>query len=257
MRNYLAVVILLHMLVQLMLLLSVNRLTGFPQRVPRCLLAAGIGGIHSGLCLLPGLFFLGGLLWRCVFLFLMGITAYGPNKNGIRRCMLFLLLSMALGGVVLGIGDGGVLTVIGGGVLFCIVSWSGLGIAAASKEYVEVELSNGAKTDTLLALRDTGNCLQDPVTGQQVLVADAQSAKTLLGLSRQQLRCPVETVAAGIVPGLRLIPYRAVGQSAGMLVAIRLERVRIGNWQGSAVVAFAPEGLGEDNTYRALTGGMA
>ena len=104
-----------------------------------------------------------------------------------------------------------------------------------------------------LPRRGRGNRLTDPVTGQSVLVADDRSAQTLLGLTRQQLRSPVETVASGAVPGLRLVPYRAVGQAAGLLVAIRLDKVRIGKWEGSSLVAFAPEGL--DGNYRALTGG--
>ena len=88
-----------------------------------------------------------------------------------------------------------------------------------------------------------------------MLVADAKCAKTLLGLTKEQLGRPVETVAAGDITGLRLMPFRTVGRSAGMLLAIRLDHVRIGTKWGSAVVAFAPEGLGEGNSYRALMGG--
>ena len=95
----------------------------------------------------------------------------------------------------------------------------------------------------------------DPVTGKGVLVADAGSAETLLGLTKAQLADPVGTVASGILPGLRLIPYRAVGVAGGLLLAVRLEGVRIGNRSADTLVAFAPEGL--DGTYRALIGGMA
>ena len=133
----------------------------------------------------------------------------------------------------------------------------GIGFRNGGQELVEVELRRGEKQVRLLALRDTGNTLTDPVTGKSVLVADAQSAETLLGLTRAQLADPVGTLASGILPGLRLIPYRAVGVAGGMLLAIRMEGVRIGNRTGEQLVAFAPEGLGGDGTYRALTGGMA
>ena len=79
----------------------------------------------------------------------------------------------------------------------------------------------------------------------------------MLGLTRQQLQRPVETVEAGICPGLRLIPYRAVGQPGGLLAALRMERVKIDSWQGSMVVAFAPNGLDREGAYQALTGGIA
>lgn len=256
MRNYLAVVMALNVLVHWLLLLGVDNLSGYPHRIVRCLLAALIGGIQSGACLLPSFAFLGNLLWRLAFLGITGAAAYGIDGSGFRRTMLFVLLSMAFSGVTAGAVHGGIWSAVAGGSIFCLAGYLGLVALNGCREYVEVELQKDGKIEKLLALRDTGNTLRDPVSGESVLVTDAKSAEVLLGLSKQQLRCPVETVASGTVQGLRLIPYRAVGQSCGMLVAIRLDRVRIGSWQGSAVVAFAPEGLGENLTYRALTGGM-
>ena len=256
MRSYLTVAIVLNVLVELSLLLAANRLAGFPQSLFRSFVAAVVGGLYDGACLLPSFRFLGSLLWRCVFLCSMGLIAYGFSKSGIRRCMVFMLLSMALGGIVLGMGDGGILSAVAGGSLFCLVSYTGLGTALAGQSYVNVTLQNGGKEDQLLALRDTGNTLKDPLTGQSVLIADAKSAETLLGLTRKQLHSPVETLETANISGLRLIPYQAVGQKAGMLLGIRMQNVRIGNWKGSALVAFAPEGLGEENPYRALVGGM-
>ena len=125
-----------------------------------------------------------------------------------------------------------------------------------SREYVPVELNWKGKKQQLLALWDTGNSLRDPVTGQSVLIVDASVADTLLGLTQQQLLSPVETVAAGIFPGLRLVPYRSVGQPGGMLAALRMENVKIDRWQGSTLVAFAPAGLDAEGTYQALTGGI-
>lgn len=255
MKNYLAAMIALHVLVHWMLLLGINRLSGYPQQAVRSLLAALFGGIYSGICLLPNFVFLGDLLWRCVFLLLVGWIAFGFDRSGVKRAMLFILLSMALGGVANNAESSGGGAAITGGVAFCLVSYFGLRNLTSKQEYVEVELWKDGKRQKLLALCDTGNTLRDPVSGENVLVADAKSAEVLLGLSKQQLRCPVETVASGKIRGLRLIPYRAVGQSNGMLVAIRLDQVRIGGWRGSTVVAFAPEGLGENHTYRALTGG--
>ncbi len=256
MSVYLDIVIVLNFLVDLLLILGANRLAGFPSKLGRCIAAAAIGGLYGGGCLLPGFRFLGNTLWRLVFLGIMGVTAFGWDRNGFRRSVFFIFLNMALGGIVQGMGGESLPSLLLGMAvlcLLCVFGFQGL----TQQEFVEVELWEGDKNEKLLALRDTGNGLKDPVTGQSVLVADAKTAEVLFGLTRQQLRSPVETVAAGIVPGMRLIPYRAVGQPAGMLVAIRIKQVRIGSWQGSAVVAFAPDGLGEDHTYRALTGGMA
>ncbi len=255
MKLYLDLAVLLNFLVDFLLLLGTNRVAGYPWGVKRCLVGAAIGGLYGGLCLVPGFSFLGNTLWRVVFLGLMGAVAFGFHPTSLRRILLLVLLSLALGGAALGMGRASFLGVVSGASLVALAC--ALGFRGDRQELVEVELCREEKRLRLLALRDTGNTLTDPVTGKRVLVADAQSAETLLGLTRAQLADPVGTVASGILPGLRLIPYRAVGVAGGMLVAMRLERVRIGNRIEDTLVAFAPEGLGGDGTYRALTGGMA
>lgn len=254
---YLDLVAALNFLVDFFLLLAANRLSGFPTALGRTAAAAGLGAVYAGACLLPGFHFLGNTLWRVVCLVLMGCCAFGWGKSAFRRCVLFVLLSMALGGVALGLGNSSFagLTVSAALVaLFCLLAFRG---KVGSAEYVTVQLHYGSKTKKIIALRDTGNTLCDPVTGQAVLVVGADVAQELLGLSAAELAAPVETVASGIIPGLRLIPYRAVGSSCGMMVALRLEKVIIGKQSGSRLVAFAPEGLDREGTYQALTGGAA
>ena len=256
MQVYLDLIMLLNFLVDLLMLLGTNRLAGFPQAPWRAAAAAALGGIYGGVCLLPGFRFLGNTLWRVVSLGLMGTIAFGLGWSALRRCVLFALLSMALGGIALGLGDADFLTlVLSASALsaMCLIGFRG---RVGAREYVPVELRLGNKHIKLLALRDTGNTLTDPVTGQSVLVVGPEAAYTLIGITREQLSDPVGTVVSAVVPGLRLIPYRSVGQSAGMLLALRLNEVRIGKWQGSTLVAFAPEGLDGEGTYQALTGGV-
>ncbi|MBO5953991.1 MAG: sigma-E processing peptidase SpoIIGA [Oscillospiraceae bacterium] len=257
MQVYLDLIMLLNFLVDLLLLLGTNRLAGFPLRPGRAALAAGIGGVYGGICLLPGLHFLGNTLWRVVSLLIMSSVAFGWDRGALRRGVLFVLLSMALGGVALGLSSGGFWGLVLSAAAVCLMCIFGFRGRPGSREYVDVELNYGEKKEKLLALRDTGNTLRDPVTGGSVLVVSAAVAQRLLGLTKMQLLSPVETVAAGTIPGLRLIPYRCVSSTGGMLLALRLERVRIGNWQGSVLVAFAPEGLDSEGTYQALTGGAA
>lgn len=254
---YLYAVMLMKFLVDLLLLLAANRLAGCEASLCRCLLAALLGGLYGGLCMLEQLRFAGGFLWRLMSFGIMGVVAFGLSAHTLRRCALFSFLSLATPGVAGGLGSGGFAATLSGAALVLLLCYAGFRTGGAGQRFVEVELAKGEKRTSMLALRDTGNSLRDPVTGQSVLIADAQSALVLLGLTAQQLRTPIETVASGIVPGLRLIPYRTIGSANGMLVAIRLEQVRIGKWRGSSLVAFAPEGLGESGSYRALTGGMA
>ena len=253
---YLYGAMILNFLVDLLLILAANRLAGCPPSAVRCLMGAMLGGLYSGACMLPGWTVLGSLLCRGAVLVGIGLIAFGISCYVLRRCALLIFLSFALEGVVMGSGGGGAASLLTGTAAVLVLCFLGFRGGAASQELVEVELAKGEKSTALLALRDTGNTLRDPVTGQSVLVADHRSAAALLGLTRQQLLSPVETVASGVVPGLRLIPYRAVGCAGGMLVAIRLDQVRIGKWRGSTLVAFTPDGLGGNGAYRALTGGM-
>lgn len=255
MSVYADVVIILNFLVDFLLLLGTNRLCGHPPAPGRGALAAALGGIYGGVCLLPGFAFLGNLLWRLVSLALMAVLAFGCSISALRRGIVFAFLCMALGGVALGIGGNSFWTLVmaaAGVFLLCRMGFRG---RIGSREFVPVELGFNGRKMHLTALRDTGNALRDPVTGTPVLVVCAEAATHLTGLTVEQLRRPVESI--GAIPGLRLIPYRAVGNAGGMLLALRLPYVKIGAWQGSSLVAFAPEGLSLEGEYQALTGGAA
>lgn len=253
MRVYLDLVILLNFLVDFLLLMGADRLCGSTLRLRRAIPAALLGGVYGGICLLPECAFLGGTLWRIVCLAAMAAIAFGVSVGALRRGLVFLLLSMALGGIALGLGNGSFwsLTASAAGVfLLCAVGLRG---KLDPQTFVPVELSYGDKHIRLTALRDTGNTLRDPVTGRPVLVVGAEVGEKLLGLTPGQLKSPISTMQA--VPGLRLIPYHSVGQPGSMLLAIRLPSVRIGTYEGSYLVAFAPEKLDREGIYQALTGG--
>ena len=88
-----------------------------------------------------------------------------------------------------------------------------------------------------------------------MLIISADVASRLTGLTQTQLRNPMETLVLPPISGLRLIPYRSVGNAGGFLLAKRFADVTIGEKKQSALVAFASEGLGKGEIYQALTGG--
>ncbi len=252
---YLDLVMLLNFFVDFMLLLGTNRLSGFPPEWKRLLLAAALGGGYSGVCLLPAFRFLGNTLWRMVSLAGMCVIAFGYDRSALKRCGVFLLLAMALGGAAVCFNSNdltGLLLCAGGLWLLCRVAF---GDAVGEREYLPLEINYNGRCVTLTALRDSGNTLRDPITGEQVLVIGPDAAQTLTGLTPKQLSVPLETLAAKPMSGLRLIPYRAVGQGSAMLLAMRFQNVKIGPRRQSAIVAFAPEGLGRGELYQALAGG--
>ncbi len=253
MAVYLDVLMLLNFLVDFLLLLGTNRLCGYPWGTKKAALSALLGGLYAGACMVPELSFLGNFLWRGVCLLIMSGIAFGFTKNALRRGTVFILLSMAMGGLAMVINSRGFwsLVISGGGV--CLLCVLGFRNKLGSQSFVPVELTYGEKKVSLTALQDTGNTLRDPVTGADVLVVGADVAQKLTGLTRSQLRSPVEFLDA--IPGLRLIPYRTVGQASGFLLALKMSEVKIGNRRGNLLVAFAPEGLHPEGAYQALTGG--
>ena len=235
-------------LVNGLLLLGTARLAGRRLPPPRWLASALLGAAHGAGCLVPGFGFLGGLHWRLVSLGLMGVLAFGPD---LKLCCSYAVLTMALGGAASAAGRGGLwqLPLYAAGV-FLLGKFA---FGPPGKRRLPVEISGGGKHIRLTALVDTGNELRDPITGRSVLVIGAQAARELTGLTPEQLKRPLETITASPLPGLRLIPYRAVGAENGLLLAMRFPSVCLGGRRGPGIVAFAPQVFEED--YQALAGG--
>lgn len=255
MAVYMDLVMGLNFIVDFMLLLGTNRLSGFPPGWKRAALAALLGSVYSGMCMLPSFRFLGNTLWRIVCLGLMGMVAFGINCSAWKRSGVFVLLSMAMGGVATGLGRSDFFVLVLSAGVVWILCRIGFGSRIGGREYVRVMIQSGDTLVELIALQDSGNTLQDPITGEQVLVVGPEYGEKLVGLSAKQLSHPMDTMLSGSLPGARLVPYRAVGQPGSMLLAKRFHNVRIGNWKGSALVAFAPETIGKGDVYQALTGG--
>lgn len=249
---YLDVLVLVNFLVDLLLLIGTNRLSGYPVGVKRAAVAAAVGAVYAGACVLPGLAFFAGTPWRLAVLWCMGGIAFGFRREAGRRCILFVLLSMALGGVAMGLQRGfwSLLICAGAVCAMCLLGFRG----RLGQQYVPVIIRSGGADIQIMALRDTGNTLTDPLTGQQILVVSAGVGSRLTGLSRQELEQPAAALEK--LSGLRLIPFHAVGRSGGVLAAKRYEDVTIGAWRGSCLIAFAPNELGQGKPYEALTGGV-
>lgn len=235
----------LNFLVDLCLLLGVNRLAGHPPGLKRAAAAAALGGGYAGACLVPGFRFLAGGLWRGVSLALMGWTAFGWTRSGWTRSVLFVLLSMALGGLAVSMDTGG------GGLAVCAAGLGLLcriGLRGRGRQLLPVMVTYAGRTIRTMALHDTGNTLRDPITGEAVTVLSPELGPRL-GIPEQVLSDP----AGCMVPGIRLIPARTAGGS-GLLAAVRCQKVMIGGREVGTIVAFAREPFG-NGEYQALTGG--
>lgn len=231
-------------LVNVLLLFATGRFLDAGAKTLRILIGSLFGALFAAWSMIPGFGFLEHFLWRLCALALTALLAFGFSRHTFSEILLFALLHLSLGGVTGGEEE----------MLPMLLGSAGMGLACVilgkGRRLIPVELTYGAQTLHLTALRDTGNTLRDPVTGQSVLIVDAATAQKLTGLDPAALQDPVKNL--GNFPGLRLIPYQTVGNT-GFLLAVRISNAKIGSKQGSAIVAFSPQILGSN--YQALTGG--
>ena len=255
----------LNFLTDYLLLWGTGALTGKKRGSLRLCLGAVLGGIYGALCLIPGFRFLGGILWRILFLGLMLALAFGVGRQLFRQGILFLTLTLALGG-------GGYLLRQGGSLSFLTLG-AGAGALAlgcrvlartgtGAGERVALTLSLGERRICITALRDTGNGLRDPLTGRAVTVIGPQAAGKLLPvkLDPAALSDPASAIEAlqkrAPELRLRLIPYQTVGREGGLLLGLRCDRVSAGKERLGELIAISPTELSENGSYEALTGGV-
>lgn len=278
---YLDAFLALNFAVNYLLLAGAARLDGAALRRGRCALAAVLGAGYGALSLLPAAAFLEHPVCKAGAAVGMLLVAFGWRERLLRTGALFLLLSCAFGGGVLLLAmvkGGGVGSV---GLLGSRLGMRGILVAAAlsygclslllkgqfthartAGELLPLTLVRGERSVTVLALRDTGNTLQDPLTGRPVVVIEGEQVSPLLpevpGLDRQKLSHPVELMGELEETGLRfqLLPYRAVGVECGLLLALRMDRAEYGDkTHRNCLAALSPTPLSDGGGYCALIGG--
>lgn len=280
MTVYVDLLFALNMTVNYLLLRGSAALGGCPAVLWRLLAAAGVGGVYAVLTVLPGLAFLQAGVMQGLCAGMMLIIAFGFRKNTVKQALFFFGLSFAFGGAVL------LLVqrvepdcVMLGGRAYYAVSMPAMlllagvcyGIAAlvlkncgrhTGGDILPVTLLLEGNSVELRALRDTGNTLCDPITGESVLIVEEERLIKLFpgsGMGHDALSDPVAAMEelSYLYPKCRfqLLSYRAVGVEAGLLLAVRC-RGKIGKKERSMLAAFSPGRLSSEEQFNALWGGV-
>lgn len=252
---------------------------GCPAGVWRLLGAAVLGGLYAVSAVLPGLEPLQGLFFQIIIASGMLVMAFGWKRNTVKQGLFFFALSFAFSGLVM-------LAVqvlepdclfLGGRAYYGVTTPALLllagisyGLAAAvlggwgghtGGDIVPVSLElNGRKLE-YKALRDTGNTLRDPVSGQNIPVASWQVLACLLPEAKvkqaelsdpstllQRLHCQYPQVH------FRLVSFQTVGVSNGLLLAVKCGVGR-GKRLRRMPVAFTATDLSAHGQYEILLGG--
>ena len=279
MTVYLDGVLLLNSLVDYLLLVVCGNITGTPLKRLRVLGAGIFGGLYAIFTLLPGFSFLGELWWEVLMAFLLCLIAFGIRPGMLRRSVVLFLLAAAFSGIVLLLTElfSAPMAFIGTNVYYPIslpvlVLTAGgayglmqMGLRRLSHQggdVVPVEITLGETCRTIHALRDTGNTLRDPVSGCGVMVVDWRVLAAAFprgSIRREMVEEPASGMAAlrQLSPELhpRLIPYKTVGISSGLLLAVRPKEIRIEGKKEQLLLAFSAVPVSDGGGYEGLIGG--
>ena len=231
-----------------LLLLCTLRLAGRPPRRRRLALGAALGAVYAVIALIlpfsPWLL-LGVMALVC-------FAAFG-RERWLRLTLLFVLLSCSLCGLVLLLGRvcGG-LARLGRGMVYAELPWGVfLGATAlawlllalvfrggarhGASELVFARVEYGGKCADVTLLRDTGNTLSDPLTGEGVPVIEESALAPLF-----------EEGNGGSAAYTTFTPLRVGTVSGGgTLRAFRCDELSVdGRGLGARLIAVSPEPLG-------------
>ena len=281
---YIDCVFLLNSLIDGLLLYFTGYLAGVERRIGRLLAAALLGGGYAAAVFSP----VGPVLSFAPVHVAAGaallFVAYGRGQRFGRLLLVFWGVSCALAGVVLACGIWCRTQLYHGGAYLLPVRFTHLAAGAAlcffclywfsrgtlrhrmNGEIVKASCEVEGRTVLLRVLLDSGNTLSDTLTGAPVLVAEGAAFLDLWPpearpyLTDDYLRRPelaLEKLAAlEQKPQLRLLPYRSVGTSAGMLLVYTARHAEIGNYRREKLaVALSPTPVSEGKEFDALWGG--
>lgn len=276
MTVYLDLVAVLNFLVDGLLLYGTARLGAAAVVKWRLALGAAVGAAYAVLVYVPGFGFLQSFLCKLAVGAVMLLAAFGVRRSTWRLGAVFGTLTLVLCGAVYAVEllQRGELRIHGNALFFPVSFFSLLLTAAAvclACRLLLPRLTHGKNSILPLtvelrgrhcpfsALRDTGNTLCDPISGAPVLTVCADSALPLfpreLHLRAEDFRDPLSLMERLRPYSPRLIPYRAVGVSTGLLLAISCN-VTVDRKTCVMPVAFSPTPLSDGGAYDALTGGM-
>ena len=281
---YLDELFLLNFVVNYLLLLAAARLAGEVLRRWRLAAGGALGALYACAVFLPGLGFLAHPLCKAGAAVCMALLAYGGSRRLLRLLLTFIALACAFGGGILAISLlGGQGMTLKNGILYSgmdlkLILLSAAGCYAAitllfsraarhggvgQRDILSARLKLEGREMTLPTLVDTGNTLTDPVTGRPVMVAEGQRLTPLLPngvtFSEGELQNPAQTLERlaqqGVGRRFRLLPYRSVGVDCGMLLALRMDTVQVGERDyGGILVALSPTPVSDGGGYGALIG---
>jgi len=277
---YLDMAFLLNCLTDAAALYVTAQVSGLQVRRWRLLLASVLGGTYGVLCVLPPLRWAAAFFPQMAAAVVLVWLAFGHQGAFLRQFLLFFLLSCTMGGILLAVGrlvhEGGSLEILkmldwkvfflASVVCFFLLTivFRGGARHVVAGEICRAVIQRHGRETALTVLLDTGHTLTDAVTGEPVLTVYYMALNALwtpwecVALARLEqdgaVQC-LQRLKSG-AGGFRLLPYRAVGVSTGLLLCFRADRVCLdGRDLGRTLIALSPTPVSDGGGYVGLWGG--
>ncbi len=252
-----------------MLLLATDKFCAAGVKWWRLLLAAAVGAAYSAMSTLWGGFWDSAVI-KLLSAALMLLIAFGAKRKIIRIAAVFVICSAAFAGIVLAVsivcgGFGAKQLMFSFAAAYALIAGI-LRFSAARGGTVRVVIKNRGQSISLIALKDTGSSLRDPVSGAAAIIAGERELLTLLdddvraeliGSRRESAEKRLELLwARGMGHGFKLLPYSVLGVENGLLLAFRVERVIIdGRERPGMIAAISPTEIAANGGYTAIVNG--
>lgn len=132
--------------------------------------------------------------------------------------------------------------------------------------FIEIELYNKNKMTKARALLDSGNMLKEPISQKPVIVVEKT---TLSKIIPEEILDYIEKIVGGddqeknemqeYLSKIRMVPFMSLGKENGMLIGIRLDKIKINTEdirleKENIIAGIYEKKLTKDNKYNALIG---
>lgn len=124
----------------------------------------------------------------------------------------------------------------------------------ADRRLCLVQLCHNGTAVSFSALLDTGNELVDPVSGDPVLIADAETLSPLFSGELPPMSDPLSALEQLSAHGLRcrLIPCSSVAAERSLLLCFRPDSVRVDGRSRTLLIGISPHRLSPDGQFQAI-----
>ena len=272
----------LNLAVDYFLLVLTAKVTGVYIKRSRLLASALVGALLAVLLYFPPLPKALALLLRLAVCCVTALAAFigEPGKSWPRLLGIFVMVTLLLAGIVLGLSELGGGARMQNGVLYFEISGTvmalsfmavyvlsglvlGKGRASPGRSYQEVTAEMGERSVRFRALTDSGNLLRDPMSGRKVIVVESRAIAPLFdGMTGELLQSLDALAPETALEQLRrcgntpfwLLPARTAAQNA-LMVVFRPEKLDIdGNLREDYILGLAGRQLEIGGDCRALMG---